>query len=532
MPTQTNSIAGTGYGSPYIDSLIWGCGWTGVSAGTPLKYWFGEGSVLDADSSIGAFTGAAWSADEITAFENAIALYQNVCNLSFAEAGTENDADIVWWLAPESAMGAGSLGLHEVPDTSWTPIYGYFNYEDSSWSNLQQGSYGFITILHELGHGMGLAHPHDGGDHADATIFPGVRDAWSTGKFGLNQGIWTTMTYNDGWDVAPAVSDDYGYQGTLMALDIAALQELYGANMSTATGDDEYQLPVTQAAGTFWSCIWDADGTDTITNDGSSIDCTINLNPAPLTGSNAGGYVSRADGITGGFTIANGVTIENATGGSGNDVLIGNSADNILDGGQGSDKLGGGIGDDIYIVNTIQDIIVETSGAGIDTVQASTSWILGKNLENLTLTDTAANGTGNKVNNTLTGNDSINQLDGAGANDILIGNDGADVLIGGKGSDTFVYLALSDSNITEEDTISDFQGKAGDLIDLSAMDADSMQGGDQSFNFIGAATFSNVAGELRFAANTLSGDVDGDGAADFAVTLTGVTTLISDWIIE
>ncbi|HSV36334.1 MAG TPA: M10 family metallopeptidase, partial [Ramlibacter sp.] len=331
MATQTNSVPGTGYGSAYIDSLVWGCGWEGG----PVSYYFGSGSVAADDSSLdgGAFTGASWLDAEKEAFETALDQFAEVCNLVFEEAATQADANIVWWLAPNSEIGSGILGMHEVPDESYSQIYGYFNYQHSSWANLTPGSYGYITVIHELGHGMGLAHPHDGGDHSDASLFPGVRSPSSLGTSGLNQGIWTTMSYNDGWSLAPSPSMAYGYQGALMALDVAALQALYGANMTVRTGDNSYALPQVNASGTGWSCIWDAGGTDTISNAGSAIACTINLNAAPLTGSAAGGYVSRDAGIYGGYTIANGVVIENATGGSGNDVLVGNVAANVLDGG-------------------------------------------------------------------------------------------------------------------------------------------------------------------------------------------------------
>lgn len=274
MATQQDNIAGSGWGNTYIDSLIWGCRWTG----DPIAYWFGSGAVPEEDSSIGAFTGAAWSAGEIAAFEYAVSQYEAVCNIDFEAAASQETADMVWWLAPESAMGEGTLGMHEIPDGSYPQVYGYFNYEESTWDGLRAGSYGYITIIHELGHGVGLAHPHDGGDERDATRFPGVRNPWSTGTNGLNQGVWTTMSYNDGWTGARSGSDAYGWQASLMALDIAALQALYGANMETRTGNDTYVLPTVNGAGTGWSCIWDAGGIDTISNAGSSLGATINLN--------------------------------------------------------------------------------------------------------------------------------------------------------------------------------------------------------------------------------------------------------------
>ena len=354
MPTG-QAVPDTGYGSVYLDSLIWGVAWT---SGT-LKYY------LASDPAHGHPT---WNATETSAFQTALGMFSNVANLQFQQTFTSSDANLVWW---KESMG-NSLGAHELPEVNNPRADGWFNHTDSTWQDLTQGGYGFITILHELGHGMGLEHPHDGNP-----VFPGVSGPWDTGNHGLNQGIWTTMTYNDGWDSMPAVADDYGYQGTLMAFDIAALQELYGANSSYNTGDDIYLLPTLNHAGTFWSCIWDAGGVDAISNVGSNIGCSINLNDATLvTGDpNAGGFVSYDAGIRGGFTIANSVVIENAFGGSGNDTLIGNSFTNRLDGGAGNDKLTGNAGSDVFVFwngygsDTITDFVV--TGATDDEIDVS-----------------------------------------------------------------------------------------------------------------------------------------------------------------
>jgi serralysin len=527
MATQTNSIPGTGWGNTYLDSLIWGCGWTGAG---PITYSFGSGAVPADDSSIGAFTGKSWTAPEMAAFNTALVNYSAVCGLTFAEASSQGAANIVWWLAPESAMGGGSLGMHEVPDGSFPQIYGYMNYEDPTWQNLDPASYGYITVIHELGHGMGLAHPHDGGDHSDATIFPGVRGPFHTGTNGLNQGIWTTMSYNDGWNLAPATSYAYGYQKTLMAFDIAALQALYGANTATATGDDSYQLTASNGAGTGWECIWDAGGIDTISNAGSALGATINLNAAPLSGANAGGFVSRDAGILGGYTIANGVTIENAIGGSGADTLVGNAASNTLDGGAGADTMSGGLGNDTFIVDNTRDMVTELAGQGTDTEFASVTVTLGANVENLVLVGGGAvNGTGNGLVNILTGNAAANALSGANGGDTLIGGGGIDRLTGGSGNDLFVFQSASDSGvgIGMRDVVADW--RSGDLIDLSSMDADATLGGDQAFLWLGTAAFGGHAGELRFSvsgrAGVLSGDVDGNGVADFEIELTGIRAL-------
>ena len=371
---------------------------------------------------------------------------------------------------------------------------------------------------------MGLAHPHDGGGEADRTKFPGVSSPSSTGTNGLNQGIWTTMTYNSGWKSQPATSYSYGWEGSLMAFDIAALQKLYGANMNTATGNNTYKLPDTLGSGTYWSSIWDAGGSDTISNEGSVLASTINLNAAPLIGVNAGGYVSYAPGVPGGFTIANGVVIEIAIGGLGNDVLVGNAADNTLDGGPGADRMNGGMGNDSYYVDNALDTVIELRSAGVDTIFSTVSLTLAANVENLYLLGTGnTSGTGNALANRLVGNEGNNLLSGGNGNDVLIGNAGADTLTGGGGADTFVFRALSDMGVGfgRRDVITDFKASQGDRIDLSVIDAIAASSGDDAFVYIGAAAFS-AAGQLRFENGLLSGEVTGDGVADFEIQLSGI----------
>src|SRR6185503_11573172 len=139
----------------------------------------------------------------------------------------------------------------------------------------------------EMGHGHGLAHPHDNGGGSEVmhgVVEEGALD-YSTGDYGLNNGVYTTMSYNDGWDKdgpnGAAPENGYGYQGTLMAFDVAVLQQKYGANMDYMTGNDTYQLPDVNAAGTFYSCIWDAGGRDAIQGS-TTLSNTINLNAATL----------------------------------------------------------------------------------------------------------------------------------------------------------------------------------------------------------------------------------------------------------
>jgi Ca2+-binding RTX toxin-like protein len=153
-------------------------------------------------------------------------------------------------------------------------------------------------------------------------------------------------------------------------------------------------------------------------------------------------------------------------GGISSDYLDAGADNDTLNGGAGADTLIGGTGDDLYIVDDINDIIIENTDAGTDTVQSLISYTLTDNTENLVLTGTdALNGTGNSLNNTLMGNNGNNYLLGGLGDDTLIANNGDDslegeagndLLIGGSGADT--YLFNRNAGATGQDTIDDTDG--------------------------------------------------------------------------
>lgn len=140
-------------------------------------------------------------------------------------------------------------------------------------------------------------------------------------------------------------------------------------------------------------------------------------------------------------------------------------------------------------------------------------------------------------NDRLTGGKYGDRLEAFSGNDILIGKLGADKLFGGSGSDTFVFKSVKDSTAlsTGRDTIYDFSGTQKDKIDLSAIDARATAAGNQAFTFIGKYAFHQKAGELRYdklsSGVLISGDVNGDGKADFAIFLKGVSSLSKGYFI-
>lgn len=275
-----------------------------------------------------------WTDAQKAAALSAFATWEKVTNISFVTTATRAEADIIQnFTTSTEFLGQADLPGGTPPSTITYSIAG------TNFDTINPAGDTYQTMVHEIGHAIGLSHPHDG------VVFPGVTGEQSAGTDGQNQHIWTAMSYVVGYNLEPTTTQQYGTNFTPMAFDIAAVQFLYGAK-AAETGDNVYLLPTVNQNGTGWSAIWDTGGNDTISGAGATTSLTINLNEAPLTGPNAGGFVSWIGGIKGGFTIANGVTIESAIGGMANDTITGNAANNVVTGGGGDDTIDAGGGSD------------------------------------------------------------------------------------------------------------------------------------------------------------------------------------------
>lgn len=191
----------------------------------------------------------------------------------------------------------------------------------------------------------------------------------------------------------------------------------------------------------------------------------------------------------------------------GDDTLLGGDGDDTLDGGAGADSMAGGDGDDIYAVDDGLDIVAELEGHGIDLVQASVSYVLSAEVENLTLIGRygweALNGTGNALANVLTGSAGPNSMGGLDGDDTLIGGGGFDTLDGGAGADSMSGGSGNDTYVVDmaSDLAIEAAGEGIDQVNSSA--SFTLAAEVENLTLIGAAAIDGTGNVL---ANTLTGN--------------------------
>ncbi|MCY1288334.1 RTX calcium-binding nonapeptide repeat (4 copies) [compost metagenome] len=215
----------------------------------------------------------------------------------------------------------------------------------------------------------------------------------------------------------------------------------------------------------------------------------------------------------------------NGTGNALNNLIQAGAGNNVLNGGSGSDTLSYASATAAVTANLTVTTAQATGGSGVDTLL---------NFEHLIGSNYHDRLTGNALANTLNGGAGNDTLNGGAGNDMLIGGTGTDTLFGSSGADRFDFNAIGETGLGAlRDVVADFKAGEGDKIDLSTLDANGQTALNDAFSFIGSSAFSvNATGQLRFANGVIYGSTDADAAAEFEISLVGVTSLgVTDVIL-
>lgn len=460
---------------------------------------------------------ARFNAAQITATEAIMAGWSDVANVTFVRSGSGTTGANVYSDNATMLFGnyitgnAGAAAFTFYPgDTSNA------SQADDIWVNTSLSyevnptlyDYGYLTLAHEIGHAIGL----EDAEYLD----PG----YGSPSYSVNAGYfedtqqYSVMSY---WSASNSGAD-FGalYAAAPMMDDIAAAQKLYGANMTTRTGDTVYGFnsnadrawfQATSAGTPVIFAVWDAGGIDTFDFSGYAQDAVIDLRAT---------HFSSVGGLIGNVSIAQGVTIENAIGGSGNDVFYGNAADNTLNGGAGNDAV------DYSAVKAALTVSLAAgtataAGIGHDTLIKIETVIGGSGADSLT---------GDNNGNWLYGGNGKDILTGGGGNDYLNGGTGTDVMYGGSGNDTYVVDNITD--VISEQTVAGVDDGGVDTVISYA--TYTLGDGFENLTLTGTSNISGTGNNLNnvITGNAASNVLSGGGGNDVIYDGDAYTGIISD----
>lgn len=479
LSTAKTSFTG-GQAAAQLDraGVKWGV--PALGSGTTVTY-----SIAAKDT--GAFQGNAFwqlQSDQIHAVEMAIKAWSDVANVGFARIGSgysgpgaySNGGQIKFEGFTYSPSGAS--GMAELPGRGSSTVEAWTGFDGADVMRSQHqwipdganAAGGYSTLLHELGHAIGLSHPSDYGSpnptyeanasyREDSKLFTVM--SYLNGVQGSPVGVWSTPT-------TPGIDD------------IAAAQRLYGANLTTRTGDTTYGFNSNADASYFhiadgqslshvWFTVWDAGGNDTLDFSGFDYNHVIDLREGHLSSVSDLMPGNQLEGYNVG--IAYGAVIENAIGGSGGEMFYGNDAANRIVGNSGADFINGGAGADTLDGGDDNDHIY---GNGLGAPGAADGG------------DIIAAGSGN---------------------DYVNGNGGSDVIFGGDGNDR-IQGGADDDQISGDAGYDRINGNLGNDVIHGGREDDVVRGGkgdDQLFGDEGADT---LVGDLGL--DVMSGGAGGD----------------------
>ena len=494
-------------------------------------------------------------------------MFGAVTNLTFTEIGIptfQNPsfpiADMAIFMGTPIGPGTAVGGIPVFSGQQGSGDAWFDSTNPGDYGNPQVGNFNWATVIHELGHALGLKHGH-------ANDYGFTLQAMTPDRNSMEFSIMTYRGYIGADPTKGYANETGGYATTLMMYDIYALQTLYGANYNWNSGNTVYTFnPTTGAAsinGNLWLqgtanriflTVWDGGGNDTYDLSNYTTDLQIDLQPGNWSTLSQAQLANLGNGNFARANVFNSLLfngdqrslIENAKGGSGNDSLTGNIVANTLEGNNGNDNLRGlagndtlnggagndtlyggagidsmvgGAGNDWFFVDDAADLIVETAGGGTDRAFVGVSWTLtaGAEIER-TSTDNNAGTAAININ----GNELKNIIYGNAGNNIIDGKGGADILVGLGGNDWFFVDNAGDF-------ISEAIGGGTDrvLVDVSYILAGSAEVElITTINNAGTSPI-NITGNNY--ANTIYGNagnniLDGQGGVDTLIGLGG-----NDW---
>lgn len=525
---MAGATAVTTTGNNNIDSIIGGVKWDTTS----LTYSIPSGDFYD-------YTGnpdgqVALTALQVAATHSAMRMFASVCGITLTEVTESNDteADIrVGSTSTESDNGASAWG----PGSDLWSGDTWFDIDASTGASTgngvttpESGNYGWFTFVHEVGHTLGLKHPHQ-----------------ASGSFPASDAslAYSIMTYR-AWAEASIPTFDWdslSFATTPMMYDIAALQHMYGADYGAEAHNGDTNYGWDMNTGQFYidgltivddkpkgnkifMTLWDGGGHDTYNLENYTTNMKIDLRPGEWT-TTSDAQIADLDGTAGTRVapgnIANALLfegneaslIEDAIGGSGNDEIWGNQIANFINGngggdtiygeggndtlwgggndddhiygGWGADTVDGGLGDD-ELFGDFKDVYEQgdndniVGGGGTDTIQGGggSDYIYGDYSTN---PDDNTAGAAADFVSAGAGDDHVW---GGGGNDTLYGANGMDIMYGGHGSDDMYGEGGNDTlyggGTQAEGTVDRIWGGAGFDQLLAGWGDDEVYGGDDS----------------------------------------------------
>lgn len=381
-------------GDDNIDAVVysvdykWGSSMMGVGTSVTYSFMTSLPSYHDSDSTFAEFNDAMK-----TAARSALDVWAAAANISFVEVSDDGDGGQIRFGSNYQASSAGYAYYPSDSDIGGDVMIAN-NYDYNL--NPEEGGYGYLTILHEIGHAIGLKHPGNYSASAEGPFLDSSIDNTDT----------TVMSYNDGSTYYPS---------TLGWLDTQAVQYMYG----------------TSTAGSLANVTWGSDSAETFTGDTG-----INY----FVGYGGNDLFQMSDGNDG---VMAGSGDDTLSGGNGDDALYGNIGVDLILGGAGADSIfGGQNGGDSQTYGSGSTLAYRE---GSDTISggSGSDLIYGNHGDDLVI--------GGEGSDTLFGGQDADTLSGGAGTDRIYGNLGDDVMIGGDGFDWF-YIGSNGG----DDTISDF----------------------------------------------------------------------------